>query len=366
MFGGGKKSSVCPIGIDVGDHTVRMMQLTRDGGKLIAIAAAARELPIDIGCGSGQAYHHAVTEVVREMLAEGHFKGRRAVSCLPATSVQYKNLRLPKMPRDELASAVKWEASERMRFGGETMSLQFFDAGEVQQGHDIRQEVILMAAPESFVNEHIKSLTACDLQMSAIDAIPSALARCVSRGEPGGQDAKAQVVIDVGYAATKVLITQGQRVCFFKLIELGGKRLDEAVSTGIGVSLEQASKTRHACLESPDSAGDGDRIVQLISPVVDELSREVNLCLRYYSVTFRGRRPEEALVVGGESNSAWLWARLCEDADLRPAAQDPLSSLDLSPVLPVVGGPDKSASWTVSAGLSLRPNSPQGKSRGAA
>ncbi len=365
MFGGGRKTSEGPIGVDVGDHTIRMLQIHRDGDKKVAVAAASRTLGRDVCPASGDAYHRAVTDAVRDMLATSHFKGHRAVSCLPAASLHYKNIRLPKMPRDELASAVQWEASERLKFSGEAMSVQFFDAGEVRQGTDARQEVIILAAPQKFIDAHIRSLRSCDLELDAIDAIPGALARCIegTDSDAGGEPV-VHVVIDVGYSGTKVLITHGQRVCFFKLIDLGGRHMDEALAGKLELPASAASEARRGWV----CGGAGDaRIAAALGPVVDELSREIGLCLRYYSVTFRGRRPEEAWIVGGESANAWLWARLCEDAGLRPVANDPLSTIDLTPVQSVVGGPDKWSGWGVAAGLSLRSMTTcKRKSRGAA
>jgi type IV pilus assembly protein PilM len=369
LFGGGKKVSACPIGIDLGGRTIRMMQLARDGDKVFAVAAASRLLPFEVLDDRGQAYHAAVSHAVRDMLASGQFQERRAVSCLPASALQYKNIRLPRMPRDELASAVQWEASERLKLSADAMSMQFFDAGEVQQGQDTRQEIILMAAPKRFVEDHAKSLTGCDLELSAIDAVPGALARCI--GVPGsgdGQDAKVRVVIDVGYNGTKVLITRGERICFFKLIEIGGRAFDEAVALQLQIPVPAAAETRQSWLTGSDPAGIDGRITGALVPAVTELAREVGLCMRYYGVTFRGRRPEEVTLVGGESSNAWLWARLCEEAALSPSPDDPLARLDLTRVSDLIGGPEKSAAWTVAAGLSLKPldTGRKQKSRGAA
>ncbi len=368
LFGGGRKASDCPIGIDIGDHTVRMLQLTRDGDRYVALAAASRPLGREVSLDSTDAYHQAVRHAVHEMLSSGKFHGRLAVSCLPAASLQYKNIRLPKMPHDELASAVKWEASERLKISGDAMNIRFFDAGEVNQGQEARQEVILLAAPKRFIEEHIRSLKSCDLELHAIDVVPAALARCTTKtASPDNPDDVVRVVIDVGYTGTKVLVTRGQRICFFKLIEIGGRQMDEALATKLQLPTAAASEARLGWMSGQTGSEADARIAATLGPVVEDLSREINLCLRYYSVTFRGRRPEEALIVGGESGNAWLWARLCEDAGLKPSAEDPLASLDLTPVHDVVGGPDQWAGWVVAAGLSLRHvNCGNRKSRGAA
>jgi type IV pilus assembly protein PilM len=368
LFAGGKKNNVSPIGIDVGNHTVRMIQFNRDGDRLVALAAASRQLNADAHKDSPDDYHHAVSHAARDMLSSGNFQGRHAVTCLPAASIQYKNIRLPKMPHDELASAIAWEASERLKLSTDAMNIQFFDAGEVNQGQEIRQEVILMAAPKRFIEEHIRSFQACDLELAAIDAVPAALARCITRTLPkDAPNDSTRVVIDVGHSGTKVLITRGQRTCFFKLIEIGGLHMDQAIASSLELPTAAAAEVRKGWMSGETACDSDARIAAALGPVVDDLSREINLCLRYYSVTFRGRRPEEVLVVGGESGNAWLWAKLCDDAGLKPSAQDPLASLDLTPVHDEVGGPDQWPGWTVAVGLSLRQVSTgRRKSRGAA
>ncbi|GAB4109337.1 MAG: hypothetical protein Kow00105_18030 [Phycisphaeraceae bacterium] len=367
MFSGGKKSSEGPIGVDIGDHTIRLLQLTWDGDRWSAVAAGSRALSQGLTPQAGQEYHDAVAHAVREILSTGHFKGRRAVSCLPATSLIYKNIRLPKMPRDELASAVQWEASERLKFSGETMSVQFLDAGEVMQGQDARQEAIILAAPNRFVEKHVESLQACDLDLEAIDAVPGALARCLSHADltldEHENEPAVRVVLDIGYGGTKVLILKGQRVCFFKLIEVGGRHMDEALAEKLDLPMSAAVQARRewagGTVEGPGDA----RITSALCPVVEELAHEISLCLRYYSVTFRGRRPDEAWVAGGEAGNPWLWAKLCENAGLRPMAHDPMTAIDLTRVREAVGGPESWSSWAVAAGLALRTKAVQKRNR---
>ncbi len=110
--------------------------------------------------------------------------------------------------------------------------------------------------------------------------------------------------------------------------------------------------------------GPGDaRIASALCPVVEELAHEVSLCLRYYSVTFRGRRPDQAWVAGGESGNPWLWAKLCENAGLRPMSHDPMTAIDLTRVHDAVGGPESWSSWAVAAGLALRTKAVQKRNR---
>ena len=40
-------------------------------------------------------------------------------------------------------------------------------------------------------------------------------------------------------------------------------------------------------------------MIDAISKIAEELAQEISLCLRYYTVTFRGKRIERAILTGG-------------------------------------------------------------------
>lgn len=367
MFGGRWSKTKLPIGIDLGTRCVRMLQLERsaDGCGFVAAAAARQTLPDEVQ-GIGDEFHAAAGEAIRRMLVGGGFAGRRVVSGLPAPAVQYKNLRLPKMPADELAAAVQWEAGDRLHLGRNASSVQFYNAGEVRQGDDLRQEIILLAAADATVEQHTQMLVDCGLEPVAIDVTPSALARCVQLlgvGADGdGDDDASRLVIEVGYSSSKVLILREGRIVFFKLIAVGGRNFDQAVAAALSISVADAADLRRR-LGDADAAetigGDADRVRtvsrQALRPVVSDLAREVGLCLRYYSVTFRGRRPGRALLMGGGSRDADLAGALSEATGLGVTPVDPLAAVDLQPVRAVVGSEAARREWAVAAGLSLRP-----------
>lgn len=392
-----------PIAVDLGTHSVRMLQLAENtAGPPRVIAAGEHKLPHGISPLS-RAYHDAARTAINAILGTARFRGRRVVSALPASVTHFKNLRLPQMPADELAQAVAWEARERGQFGNQEVEVRHLNAGEVRQGDQWRQEVILVAAPVAFTEAHVQTLLDCGLDPVALDVTPTALQRCLDLAsnqthEQASEDAApVRIVLDVGYSASKVLIVRGGRVLFFKLLEVGGRKLDELVSQRLDMSPDDAAAARRANAAGATSAssaiadnepdifspqsptiepdGDGDsapapeagraaatgaaaalatRIHDAIRPALAELTREVALCLRYYSVTFRSERPAELLVVGGEAEQAGLHALLTEDTGMPVAPMDPLASVELGAWSQwFEGGPGRLA-WATAVGMARR------------
>jgi len=364
VFGGTFNKRLCPIGIDVGSQHVKLMQLERTGDGYRAAAAASADLPTDLAPGS-DAYHRAVADAITAARQSGGFVGKAAVSALPADAVQYKNLRLPKMPAKDLASAVRWEANDRLQLTSEPHAVQFFDAGEVRQGDEDRHEVILLAAPESFIEKHVAALVEAGLVPEAIDVVPGALARCLELNADKAGAEMPRVIIDIGYAGSKVLICRGGRILFFKLIDIGGRHFDDAAAKQLSVPRSELTALRQQMHQDESSVQEHIRraIHEAIRPALSDLGREIGLCLRYYSVTFRGRRPEQAGLIGGEAGQGWLETMLSEQAGVAVATADPLADVDCAAVAEVLGG--SSPAWAVAAGLSMRPTQAQTRSAGA-
>jgi type IV pilus assembly protein PilM len=88
-------------------------------------------------------------------------------------------------------------------------------------------------------------------------------------------------------------------------------------------------------------------IDESVRPVLEKLAHELSLCLRYYSVTFRGQPLSEIVLSGGEATdtlAAWLSSQL----DLPCAMGDPLRPFEKDTVA------GRHGQWDVATGLALR------------
>lgn len=350
MFGGRKKNSDHPIGLDVGDHGVKLMQLASRNGKLAVTSAAQARLPEGLKADSPN-YLGELSNAIGQALSAGNFVGQNVVSSLPASSLQCKNLRLPTMPADELAAAVQWEAADRFGYGDKQTSAQFLVAGQVQQGEEQRQEIILLATKLGWVEGHVSALTENSLRPKAVDATPAALARLT---HTWGSETDLHVMVDIGRSTTKVLIVRDGQVVFYKPIEVGGAELDSAMSGTMRIPLDEARERREA-LDVAD-AEEQKAIGSAIQPVISDLGREIGLCLRYYGVTFRGARPETGKLLGGVASHN-LAKSLGQASGLTLTLEGALGDIDLSEVRQIIK-PGAEHTWAVAAGLSLRDHTP--------
>ncbi len=364
MFGGRSARGRSPIGVDLGPDGIRLIQLEHSIDAAAArwsVAAAAMRPAPDTPPSDGAEHAHYLAQTLRAMLAEDDFRGRACVSCLPVGLVHFKNLRLPPMPGEELTKAVEWEATDRMSFERGQMELQYFDAGVVRQGDESRQEVILMAAATADVEAHVGILTRCGLDPLAVDVAPAALARSLARGmsthaaTTEETSTPARVIVELGRNATQVVIVRQGRIVFCKIIDVGGATIEQEIAQRLHLASDEVRLRRQ---RMRDEAVEDKPFIDALTAATAELSRELQLCLRYYSVTFRGVRPDRIALVGHESNDVVLARLMSEQSGFTLEPVSPFHAMNSSRLESVAAGTCP-GQWAVATGLALRTSDPQ-------
>jgi type IV pilus assembly protein PilM len=354
------RSQVLPIGIDIGHDSVKMLQLEVVGDSLTVTAAAKGALPAEVRSKPALRLQ-AATTLIRQMLRQHPFRGRGVVAALPREIVHAKNLRLPPMPASELAAVVQFEARNIFPFDTDNATVHFLPAGEVRQGNELRQEIILLAARSDEINQFVEQLHQAGCLIESLDVEPCALYRSLERFIRRKEDeTDVHVIVDVGVRRSQVVIGRGREISFTKPIEIGGFHFHEAVSKKLGITFEEAEALRRRLVDSTepvDPAARRDPVRQAVfdatrSPI-EELGREISLCLRYYSVTFRGQRPSRLRLVGGEAWDPQLQSLLNAALVIPVEIGKPLYSVNTSKMRAT----DRRGSmceWALALGLGLK------------
>jgi len=354
------RAQTLPIGVDIGHDSVKMLQVEAVGTSLEVTAAAKMSLPPSVKT-DPQSRIPLAADLIRQMLRQHPFRGKKIVAALPREIVHSKNLRLPLMPTAELAAVVNFEARNVFPFDTEKATVHFLPAGEVRQGTEMRQEVIVLAARNDDVNNVVEQLHRSGAVIQSLDveacAVYRSLERFIRRKEDEGD---VNVLVDIGARRSQVVIGKGRDISFIKPIDIGGFHFHDAVSRKLGISVDEAEALRRRLVEAgepTDVASRRDPVRQAVidatrSPM-EELGREISLCLRYYSVTFRGHRPTKLRLIGGEASDPQLQALLNSALVIPVEVGRPLYSVNTSRMKPA----DRRGAmceWALALGLCLR------------
>ena len=358
-----------PIGLDIGADSVKMLQLQRAGGELVVCACGRRKLPAEVRTDPSRRYELTVS-AVKGLLRERGFRGRRVTTALSSRQLGIKNVRMPHLSPSELAEAIRWEAGERFGFEIAPDRVKYLLAGEIRQGGETQDEIIMLAVSEKIIETHLSMLEEIGLRIEHIEPEPIALFRVFDRflRRRGDRDS-VSVVLDIGASSTRIVVARGRRIVFIKSIEIGGARLTGAVARQLNLSLEEAEELRAMMVkqdseegESTPEAREGAGVSQSVCWTIhdalrgeiEELSREIALCLRYCSVTFRGLRPREIVVTGGQAYDRSAMKLLGEQLGVECVTPNPLRGVNVSKVTFSGNRRGALSEWALCAGLAMR------------
>ncbi len=337
------------VGIAFSENDVRMVQVREHRSRIDVTGAASFSVPHG-------SHMEGLGEALRAAFITGGFIGRKCVVSVPRSEVWMQVARLPEMPDTELAEAVAWEAADRFGVNRESLRCDWIRTGRAQD----RQEILIIAADKMSMTRRLDAVLAAGLRPVAVDTGFAGIARLFSRRFRRDADAgKSRAVLDVGSSGSMLMVIRGRDIAFCKPVAIGGRHIDARIAERLDLEQDAASELRQVRLvdESNLDPATNGAVADAAKPVMAELAREVMLCLRHYSVTVRGDRPEHIVLSGGNASEPGLKdliesvCRLPVQLDDEAGCMSDLSE-GLARVLPgavgAVGG------WATSAGLSMR------------
>ncbi len=352
------KTKTSPIGLDISSGSVKMLQLQLKGGKIVVTAADERQIATEISEGN-EKRTEATIAAIKEMLAEGQFQRRDVVSYLPSADLIIRSLKLDTSDEKEIEKILKSEIIERSGLKTDTHEIRFISAGSIRQGDEVKNEVILFAVTKESLKSHIDILDKAGLTPVAIDTMPCALFRSLQRSLRRTADQeKANVFVDIGESYTIVVIGRAGEIIFAKQIGIASEQINRQIATRLGIDLDEAMHLRSKLRNEPESReiepSTRQVVVDSMYSVIDELAREISLCFRYYSVTFRGQRPSQVVFAGGEAYEETLINAIKRHLGVEIEITEPLRGFDISNVRFPGDKRSMLCEWAVAAGLCLK------------
>ncbi|MEJ2704426.1 MAG: pilus assembly protein PilM [Sedimentisphaerales bacterium] len=373
-----KNRGLRPIGLDIGHGSIKMIQLLIGNGQMSVWAADETRLDVDANRDE-RAVRITAVSAIKRMLAKSNFHGKDVVSCLPSGKLKITSVRLAETDAETLEQSIRKEAAQRFGLNPERDAMDYLVAGSVRQGDEVKNELILFATSSETIRDHIEMLEEAGLRPVGIDPIPCALFRSFGRSLRRLEDRERTVVfVDVGSRFTTVVLGSAGQISLVKQIQIGGERFAREVAAKLGVSSGEAEVLRESLRSeryalamkpdaSPSQGTEGrqevdvsmrDTITDVANSLAEELAREISLCLRYYTVTFRGARVERGIFAGGGAHEDLLMDVLRRQLAVDIEVAEPLRGVDLSSERANLNfrGDRRGllCEWAVAVGLSLK------------
>ncbi len=311
------------IGLDIGTNAVTIAEVTAGNPPRLDMFAQVA-LPRDAMREGEVADAAAITDAVTRLRTEVGLKKVPVRIGIASPRVVVRQVEMPVMTRDELMSALQFQAGDLIPIPIEEAVLDFAilgtSAAAPESGAEPTMQVLLVAAYEATIAKLVSAIEAGGLDVGAVDLIPLALTRALARpvdamvtAGAGGVDMEdapgAEGIVSFGGGVTAIAVHEGGIPQFVRVLGNGGRELTDAIATDLGVPPETAEALKRALANpAPDEmvARARTSIDRPLSVLLDEVRSSID----YYRNQPGSAQLRRVVVTGGSAQLPGLPERL--------------------------------------------------------
>ena len=332
------------VAIDIGSHSVKCVEIFFDKAKDDSSVIKLLNASI-VPLGPNQTQNMTI-DVIKEALEKAGITTNFVNIAVGGENVVVRNIRIPRMSKEDLANAMKFEADKYIPFSAEEVFLDFHVVPDVVS--DGRMHVLLAAAKKSLILKKINIIREAGYECGLVDIDSFAVINAFLTTRTKIDDAMPVALLDIGATCSKLNILLGKSPQFTRDLIIGGNDMTEAIADALDVSFDEAERLKEAVPE--EKAGE---IEEAITAVFEDLSDEIQRCFDYFE-NQSIHRVEKIFVTGGSSKSDLLTEYLRKVFKVDVVPWDPLDYIPIDESISSENLNDMRSLLAVAIGLGLR------------
>lgn len=242
------------IGIDIGTHSVKAVQMSRFRGRLrveeLGYGVVDRnQINVD------PVAAHA--EALREALKGMNPAQALLVGALPGQTAVIRYPRLPDMPLSEVPQAIEAEAGQNIPYDLSEVFLDSYPLETVTEGEERMLRVLLVAAKEDVVTSRVQIAESAGVQYGVLTVDSLALADAAECCGFLGAD-ESVALIDIGLTSSSIHFMRDGISNFIRDVSWGAREFIQAIAKAQHSEYEEAEASLIALSEEGPAAQGGE------------------------------------------------------------------------------------------------------------
>lgn len=291
-----------PIGLDISDLSLKLVQLNKSGNKIKIQALGQISLPEGLIVDGKINNQDKVVEYIKKIINNpgyGKVNTNNVVVCLPETKTFIKLIEVEKTPNN-LDDIIEEEIEKHVPLSIDQI---YYDYQVIEDRGDILM-VLIGAAMKKIVNQYADLFDEAKLSVEALEIEPISLCRSLLKEESSnfkGLYDKNYAIIDIGATRTSMTIYSKNTIIFTISIPISGEKITEDISNNLKIKKEQAEKVKVICgLDENKAQGVVNKV---LASTIKELSEKIVETFDFYNNNFSDRGPISSIFLcGGGAN----------------------------------------------------------------
>lgn len=336
------------IGLDIGTHTIKAVQMSREKANNLLLAAGYIATPAS----NQAAFSHNSSDEklmannINRLVHDMKVTTADVSASLPTSKVITRIVEVPQMSDDELVSSIKWEAEQYIPMPLTKVRIDYaLIDKDPEKG---KMKVLMVAAPIALIEKYMRIITMAGLTPIALETEILAASRSIITSFPTLNNV---LILSMGSLNCEIAIQHNQSLVFTKTYPVGGETFTRSIAQELGFELAQAEEYKKTYgLDEDKLEG---KIAKVIEPYMDNLITEIEKTITYFKELYPKEDLKTIILCGGAAKMPGLVLTLTKKLGLDSQINNPLINLSVDPnILPILT-PDAPL-YSTSIGLALK------------
>ncbi len=353
-----------PIGLDISDLSLKLVQLNKLGDKIKTQAIGKIDLPAGLIENGEIKNKKEVVKAINKLVANpsvGDVSSNEVVACLPEEKTFLKLVEIEK----SLNNTEKRIQKEIKKHIPMSLDEIYYD-WQIIEDLPKRKLVLIGASPKKLVDQYTDVLEAAKLSVVALESEPIAICRSLLTEEHSkykGKYDKNYGIIDIGGSNACLIVYSKKTILFTASMPISGEEITKEIANTLKIKRDDAEKIKMSYSLGKD--GEDKKIKNIISKMVSDLTEKNTKAINFYNNHFSNWGPIEKIILcGGGANIKDLDKIIQKNTGIETVTGDVLINLSekRKKVLKFLNREDinkkptqdKSLSFSTAIGLALR------------
>lgn len=355
------------FGLDISDLSLKIIQLKKNKKGLELACFGETKIGPDI-IKSGEIKDtnklaRIIETSIRQVKGE-KINTKYVITSLPEEKAYLQVIQMPKVPEENLRSAVIYEAENYIPTPLDQVYLDFQIVPSLTNNLD-HYDILIAALPKLTVDPYVSSLKLAGLEPVALEIESLAIARAIIENQ---KTESPILLIDFGATRTSFIIFSGHTLRFTSSISVSSTHFTEIISKALNITTNKAEalKIKHGLTGKTNAGKKGKtkdkeqkKVFEALIPVLVDLTQQIRKHLEYYRTHAshehldpKNKEVSKILLCGGGSNLKGLDELLSMELKLPVEIGNPW--INISQKEQIGFNKEQSLAFTTALGLSVR------------
>ena len=279
------------FGLDIGDTAISLVQLHGSSYPKTLIKYAYVPIDIKLSISDGPEDQQNLLKAISLLITEAKLSTNNVAVGLPSRKVFTTVADIDKLPANELPKSIRYQADSLIPTPIAESKIDWALLGDSPTG-DNKLEILLSSVANNYVEHRLEMLESIGLNVIAFE--PDTMA--ISRALIAADNPQGQVILDMGYMGTNIIIYNNTSPHLTRNINTGTQALVHAAMQNLNIDNDQANQYVFKFGLAQDKLE--GQVYRAMIDTVDTLSGDIEKSIKFFNSRYPSVKLERIIVTG--------------------------------------------------------------------